>query len=783
MSRKSVFRVSLAVVALLLIALTSVACQGPAGDKGPAGEKGAAGAAGPAGEKGPAGATGPAGSAGTAGTAGVAGLAGAAGTPGASVGIISGVITDAAGKPIAEAAVVTDPATSSVKTDAKGAYTFKDIPIGVYSVVASKAGLSAAYKAKISVQAGKTATVNLTAKAEEPFPLGSVRSVGFRTADTDVYPDKKVWLTLTKGYGTSNNNIIVTSGLNNVPVGTYVYLQGRSADGHDQPITAWSWKVVGPREAKVTVENADKQQARFMANAEGKYEVIITATMKDGTKASSDFKVYANTYVGVQNCATCHSGNVKEDKVTEWRDTGHGTKFEDTFARYSKASDYCIGCHVTGYNETDKAGGFDDAAKLAGWSPEKGSFSDWMKDQQKMTIDDVKKTPMGKLINVQCEACHGPGSTHAGILASVESGSLYNPGACSQCHPQEARWRNSGHSNSGNKTMHMAEGASCVECHTAQGFVQVKIRGKQPVFPFQATADKLATLPEPGNMAPIACATCHDPHAFNEPFDKGTAAAPNIASLQLRLEGKVTMPNGVTVDAKESAVCVSCHANKRDLVYKADYLAGNKTRGAHDNSQADVLYGATASVFDFGKGNYATSPHAVIVEEGCIQCHMAASPEAPAGAVADGKTVLLDHGKNVLIGAGDHSWNMAATYQGKEIENGAICATCHKDLKEFNRKAFGDYDGNGKAEGIQTEVQGLLKLLAAELPKDKTTGAILSSITKDNTTDKQRMALWNYAVVNNDKSNGVHNAAFSVQVLQRTYQELTGKPVPGATVR
>ncbi|MEK7353927.1 MAG: multiheme c-type cytochrome, partial [Chloroflexota bacterium] len=430
------------------------------------------------------------------------------------------------------------------------------------------------------------------------------------------------------------------------------------------------------------MENATTQQPRFLADAEGKYEVILTATLEGGAKASSDFKVYANRYVGVDNCATCHSGNVMKDKVTEWRETGHGTKFEDTFGSYSKASDYCVGCHVTGYNESDKAGGFDDAARLAGWTPEKGSIADWIKEQQKMTIDDVKKSPMGKLINIQCEACHGPGSAHAGILESVESGRIYDPGVCSQCHPQEARWRNSGHFNSGNRTIHMAEGASCVECHTAQGFIKVKTGGKKAVFPFQATADNPATLPEPGNMAPIGCATCHDPHAYKEPFNKGTDKAPNIASLQLRIEGKVTMPNGVTVDAKESALCVSCHADKRDLAYKADYLKGNKTRGAHDNTQADVFYGVTAAVFDFGKSNYATSPHAVIVEEGCIKCHMAASPEAPAGAKADGKTVLLYRGKNVLLGAGDHSWNMAATYQGKEIENVAICATCHKDLKE-----------------------------------------------------------------------------------------------------
>ena len=330
--------------------------------------------------------------------------------------------------------------------------------------------------------------------------------------------------------------------------------------------------------------------------------------------------------------------------------------------------------------------------------------------------------------------------------------------------------------------MRMAEGTSCVQCHTGEGFVKVAIRGEQPVFPFMAREGLKANLVEPAEQPPVACATCHDPHAFTEPFDKGTAQAPNIASLQLRRTGNVTMPNGVTVDAKDSAVCVTCHADKRDLQYKADYLAGKYTRGAHDNSQSDVFYGASSAVFDFGKGNYATSPHSMIVKEGCIECHMAASPAAPAGAKVDGKEVVSSHGVNVVNTVGGHTWAVVGQLAGKPVQNIAACTTCHKDLKDFNRQAFGDYDGNGKAEGIQTEVQGLLKLVAAQLPKDKD-GNIISSITKDNTTEVQRQALWNYAVVKNDKSNGIHNAAFSVQVLQRTYKAISGKDVPGATLR
>ncbi|MBI3950676.1 MAG: hypothetical protein HY314_09510 [Acidobacteria bacterium] len=614
----------------------------------------------------------------------------------------------------------------------------------------------------------------ITDQQAAPFPLGKVRAIAFRTGDREVYPDQKVWLTLHGGYGTHDNNIIVTSGLNNVPLGTYVYLQGRDKDDHDVKITAWSWRATGPRGVQVNIENPTSQYPRFMASDEGRYEVSVTVIKEDGSSANSNLTAYAGRYIGAEQCAMCHNGSIMPDTVTKWRETGHATKFEDTFASYSATSDYCIGCHTTGYNETDRAGGFDDAARLAGWSPDKGSVVEWML-KQGMTLDSVRYSPMSKFMNVQCESCHGPGSIHEGVMMRVHTGGIFSPGVCSQCHPQEVQWRFSGHANTGAKNMEMAGNAGCVACHTGQGFVQVKIRGKAPVFPDAATAENPATLAEPGLQPPVACATCHDPHAFNEPF----AGRYGPASLQLRMHGEVAMPTGVTKDAKESAVCVSCHANRRDPAYKADYQAGKKTRGPHGNPQADVFYGITAAAFDFGKGDYTNSYHDLFVQEACIQCHMAANPVVAPG--PDGQVGTRDDVK--ALSAGGHSWNLVGEFEGKPVENVGACTGCHAGLTTLNRPARGDYDGDGAVEGIQSEVEGLLNVLAAELPKDAQGNVLSYPIRADNTTELQRMALWNYWLITNDGSRGVHNAGFAVQVLQRSYQELTGHPVPGATIR
>jgi hypothetical protein len=607
-----------------------------------------------------------------------------------------------------------------------------------------------------------------------PFPLGQVRSVGFRTGDHEVYPDQKVWITLHGGYAYHDNNIIVTSGLNNVPLGTYVYLQGKDTDDHEVKLTAWSWRVTGPRGVQVSVENANTQYPRFITGDEGRYVVTITATKEDGTQASSSFTVYAGRYVGVDECAACHGGSIMPDMVSQWWETGHATKFEDTFASYTATSDYCIGCHTTGYNETDKAGGFDDAARLAGWGPDKGSVVEWMRAQN-MTLDNVMNSRMGRFANVQCESCHGPGRVHEGVKVAVETASIFQPGTCSQCHPQEAEWRFSGHRNTGARTIEEAGRADCVACHTGQGFVQVKVRGKAAVFPSAATPENPATLAEPGLQPPVACATCHDPHAFSEPF----AGSYGMASLQLRLHGEVAMPIGVSVDAKDSALCVSCHAHRRDAVYKADYQAGRRSRGPHGNPQADVYYGLTVTAFDFGKGAYTSSFHDRFLTEGCIQCHMAANPVMDPG--PDGRTGTRDDVR--ALSAGGHSWSLVGEYNGRRVENVGACTGCHGGLTTLNTLAHGDYDGDGSVEGIQSEVEGLLGVLAAQLPKDAQGNVRSSGITADNTTEVQRMALWNYWLIANDGSRGIHNAGFAVQVLQRSYRELTGNPVPGATIR
>ena len=739
----------LAVIAIVIAALglgLSLYIEGPRGPAGPQGTKG---------DKGDTGDTGP------------------QGPPGSVLGIIQGkIINPTTNKGIARANVVTIPATKAVVSDADGNFKLENVPLGVYTVKASATGYNANIE-KVSVYAQAAITVDLSLSTEEPPSLIKLVGVGYRLKTPDTYPDAE--LRVTTHYAledlplTHGENQIVTSGLPNVAVGGYVYLTGAVANEAGAAFTKWSWKVTGPLETAVTVNNAETQNATFMVDRAGKYEVVLTATKEDGEDETSEMLVFAGNYVGAETCISCHGGSVMEDVALDWLETGHSDKLYTTYASYTPTRDYCIWCHTTGYDESDNSNGFDDLAKQAGWDPATSSLTAWLKSNG-WTVEDIKASVMAKLAGVQCESCHGPGQLHEGIVYAKETGALYSPAVCSQCHPQELQWRKSGHARTGYLNLHTAEGATCVECHTGQGFVEVTIKGQPAIFPNMATSEEPATLIDPSQQPQVACSTCHDPHKATEPFTSGTAKKSN----QLRLEGNVTMPNGVTVDAKESALCVTCHANKRDLVYKEEFLAGKRTRGVHDDTQADVFYGAAAGAVEFGTP-YPDSPHTTVVKNGCIACHMAPAPAAEPG--PDGQFGTADD--IMYDAAGDHTTQVAGSYNGTDLENynGCNVVGCHTGLKAFNRQANADYDGNGSVEGVQDEVQGLLDALATRLPKDSTGNVLSGGITANNTSELQRKALWNYWLIRNEGSRGVHNTAYAVSVLQETYKQLVGTSI------
>ncbi len=121
----------------------------------------------------------------------------------------------------------------------------------------------------------------------------------------------------------------------------------------------------------------------------------------------------------------------------------------------------------------------------------------------------------------------------------------------------------------------------------------------------------------------------------------------------------------------------------------------------------------------------------------------------------------------------------------------AGCNRCHTGLTSFDRQSRGDWDGNGLIEGTQTEVDGLLVVIEGALTADPEItydgrnfnygGATDGKMT--GASDAQKRAAFNHYSVDGDGSRGIHNAIRAVQLLQRSYEDVTGNPVPGADLR
>lgn len=267
----------------------------------------------------------------------------------------------------------------------------------------------------------------------------------------------------------------------------------------------------------------------------------------------------------------------------------------------------------------------------------------------------------------------------------------------------------------------------------------------------------------PGLRAEGGCFFCHNGYAFeNEAKDlqgigilKGTSCDTCHVGYgqKLMTAGKADLPIGMTEGGK-GIMCSRCHNGRGK---KPDLKSA-----PHASVQVDMLKGksgAEVSGVSYGNSGHASLP------ESCLSCHMAKD-------------------KN---GLKDHTFKMNAA----NIDQS--CNKCHK-FTSFNPEAKADYDGNGKKEGIQTEVQGLLKVLQPKIVEKLNGGKFVSehgSIVfqdakgKALTTPPDKKvynAVWNYLFVDADGSKGIHNTRYAVQLLQQSYKELTGSDVPKAEI-
>lgn len=627
----------------------------------------------------------------------------------------------------------------------------------------------------------------------------------------------RITVTATDGVTTDTQHVNVslgvsTTGLTNVPVNVPVYL-----NGGDSTSGEWVWQFLAQpasvpaffgvdNAAVASATTTADQVVGFIPVNPGLYTILVQREAANGTtfavidlNAASFVSdgligtVAPNPELG--HCASCHGGAISflEDKVTPWSQTLHGRVANDVIdpagatgepvlrledlaepLQYVTTGHYGAGSGFTGVN-----GGFDDAAKAQN-VPFHGLDA---------ATFERRYPESARLMQVQCESCHGPGSLHAGDSENIAV--TVKVDVCARCHEHEpAEWARSAHaqvvaSPSGN--------SACVRCHTAAGALE----DLAVAFRYPDTPPSLTVPSAEGRQNTATCATCHDPHGAQSKFN-------------LRVSGEVNLPGGAPVQAGDAASCVQCHNSRRSF---EDAIAGRFS--AHTGTQSEMVIGTNGAEFE--GFTYFQSPHAIpsqfvtnlgVAGRMCITCHMAPAP--------DPGDANHDH-------VGGHTFSVRNESTGDVYLQ--ACTQCHNVTaftsprgQEF---AFtpADWDGNNVvATSVQGEVAGLMHLLGGAVGTSPTNpfgvtntptdanallvrlakaidpgatgivgasgrifiakpGAPSNRISMPATADGDLlfMASWNYLFVIEDKSFGIHNTGYTVGLLQSSVNAIRAR--------
>ncbi len=332
--------------------------------------------------------------------------------------------------------------------------------------------------------------------------------------------------------------------------------------------------------------------------------------------------------------------------------------------------------------------------------------------------------------------------------------------SCSSCHSgtpdypvlgAREGYDNSGHKNGyehHTKNAYYANGSGCQKCHTNEGFIE---------FVNTGTVEGFVEYPsQPG------CFTCHAPHATGD--------------FSTRTVEPVVLANGVTVDFGEGNLCANCHQSRRDAtttVVPTAIDAVSSHFGPHHGPEADILAGTNA--YEFPGMTYKNSVHSIVVRDGCVTCHMA----LPEGRYSMSSEV------------GGHSFEIIGEVHESPKLNVAACNSCHPDIAlasgtEYIDIRKKDYDLDGEIEPVQAEVQGLLDyfvnsdgtgLLQTNDPPFYNADGSYRTI-RNNSAERsvaEMAGLYNYKLILEDRSLGIHNFTYVIQVLYDTIESL----VPG----
>lgn len=204
------------------------------------------------------------------------------------------------------------------------------------------------------------------------------------------------------------------------------------------------------------------------------------------------------------------------------------------------------------------------------------------------------------------------------------------------------------------------------------------------------------------------------------------------------------IPSIPTAEGGLGAVCMACHNGWHPSGKNAD----GELTAPHTSVQTDMLFGV--NTVDPGVESTATqgdkeSPHTKVTDT-CVGCHVAGSD------------------------ATNHTFRVES-FEGCESKD------CHDQDMTDGGTAKEDYDGDGTKEKTVVEIEGLTEALKTAI--ESKAGEFKSAkgqvaFTKATSDEPTYAAAYNYFFVLKDGSRGVHNTAFTVDLLTRSIRAVGG---------
>ncbi len=262
-------------------------------------------------------------------------------------------------------------------------------------------------------------------------------------------------------------------------------------------------------------------------------------------------------------------------------------------------------------------------------------------------------------------------------------------------------------------TLNEATNATCAPCHCSQGFAEVNSTGS------------FSTAAGITDAAPINCRTCHQIHKTYTNADWSLATT---AQYYWRFDS--TQKVHFTANDGTANLCGRCHQarvasptlNKPSSNTDSITITSNRW-GPHHGPQSNILAAKGA----YNDAGFGTSPHKDTI--GCMGCH---------GKNAQGNYV------------GGHTLIMTSTTTG---DNVAVCKPCHPDATSFN------------INGDQTTINGLYQQLKIKLATFNMLDTNTMLIIPKKYAQADLAVLWNFLLVDADRSMGVHNYQYTFNLL------------------